>query len=90
MDAIGLLLTTAYRHRINESNVEAGFARFDALTGRGVTYDAFCEAVAVCLRDGLIHEPIRLPDGALQCHWHLELTPLGVADALHHTAPGSV
>jgi hypothetical protein len=37
--------------------------------------------VAACLRDGLIREPVRLPEGALQCHWHLELTPKGVAAA---------
>ena len=36
------------------------------------------------LRDGLIREPIRLPEGALQCHWHLELTPKGVAGSTRH------
>ncbi len=81
MDACSLLLTTAFRHVINEPNIESGFECFAALAGGAVTYDAFCGAVAACLRDGLIHEPIRLPDGALQCHWHLELTPRGVAAA---------
>ena len=80
-DFAGLLLATAFRHQINEPNIEMGFERFIALTGRAVTYDAFCEAVAACLRDGLIREPIRLPEGALHCHWHLELTPDGVAQA---------
>ena len=37
------------------------------------------DALAACLRDGLIREPVRLPEGALQCHWRLELTPKGVA-----------
>jgi hypothetical protein len=81
MHAKALLLITAFRHRINESNIEAGFDRFIELARRPVTYDAFCEAVAASLRDGLIREPIRLPEGALQCHWHLELTPKGVAAA---------
>ncbi len=81
MDAIALLLATALRHRINEPNIEAGFERFSALSGSAVEYGAFCDAVAACLRDGLIREPIRLPEGALQCHWHLELTPDGVAAA---------
>jgi hypothetical protein len=133
MDVRDLLLTTAFRHRINEPNIEAGFERFVALArfpstlhhrsrhgparpghprqhdgenhgpvepghdGNGlepdstrpdpastdhvITFDAFCDAVATCLRDGLIREPIRLPEGALQCHWHLELTPKGVAAA---------
>lgn len=76
-----LLLTIAFRHRINEPNIDAGFERFAAVSAEPVTYQAFCDAVAACLRDGLILEPIRLPEGALQCHWHLELTPAGVAAA---------
>jgi hypothetical protein len=78
MDAESLLLTTALRHRISEPNIEMGFERFIALTGQNIDYAPFCEAVAACQREGLIFEPIRLPEGALQCHWHLELTPLGV------------
>jgi hypothetical protein len=81
MDIRDLLLITAFRHRINEANLDAGFERFNALTGTPVAYEAFCDAVAACLRDRLIREPIRLPEGALQCHWHLELTPAGVAAA---------
>ena len=80
-DASEQLLATAFRHSINEANIEAGYERFAALTGGGIDYDQFCNAVAACLRDGLIREPIRLPEGALQCHWHLELTPKGVAAA---------
>ena len=81
MDARTLLLAAAFRHQINEPNIEAGFERFTALTGQALPYDAFCESVASCLRDHLIREPIRLPEGELQCHWHLELTPAGVAAA---------
>jgi hypothetical protein len=79
VDTVALLLTTAFRHSINEPNIEAAFERFSTLTGRAVPYEAFCDAVAACLREGLIREPIRLPEGALQCHWHLELTPKGIA-----------
>lgn len=79
MDAtVRLLITTALKHRFNEPNVEAGFARFSASIGGSMDYGAFCDAVAACLRQGLIREPIRLPEGALQCHWHLELTAAGV------------
>jgi hypothetical protein len=78
MDAVALLLATAFRHVINESNVEAGYERFAALTNTAVNEDAFRKAIAACLRNGLIREPIRLPEGSLQCHWHLELTPKGV------------
>jgi hypothetical protein len=88
MDARDMLLTVALQNRINEPNIEAGFERFVVLTGDNVTYDAFCDAVAACLREGLIREPIRLPDGALQCHWHLELTAKGVAAARTHVRNG--
>ena len=90
MDTTSLLLITAFRNRINEANIEAGHARFLALTGQAVGYDAFCDAVASCQRDGLIREPVRLPEGSLQCHWHLELTASGIAVARHaltHTKP---
>ena len=79
MDAIGLLLTTIFRHTINEPNVEAGYERFAAIAGAEVGFGAFCDAVGLAVRDGLVREPIRLPEGALQCHWHLELTSEGVA-----------
>jgi len=81
MEIRDLLLTIAFRHRINEPNIEAGFERFQELTGDPIGYGRFANAVASCLRDGLIREPIRLPEGALQCHWRLELTPDGVAVA---------
>jgi hypothetical protein len=81
MDARAALLLTAFRHRISEPNIEAGFDRFIALSPALISYDAFRDAIADCLRSGLIREPIRLPEGALQCHWHLELTPVGVVEA---------
>ena len=36
------------------------------------------EAHAALVRENLIHDPIRLEDQTLQCHWRLELTPAGV------------
>ena len=63
MDTKSLLLTTALRHRINEPNIEAGFDRFRVIAGGSVDYRSFCDAVAACLRDRLIREPIRLPEG---------------------------
>ena len=81
MDAIGLLLTTAFRHTINEPNLEAGYERFAAIMGAEIGFGAFCDAVALAVREGLVREPIRLPEGALQCHWHLELTSAGVTAA---------
>ncbi|HET6233723.1 MAG TPA: hypothetical protein VFE41_01970 [Acetobacteraceae bacterium] len=81
MGAIALLLTTAFQHVISQPNIEAGYERFAALTDGAVDEAAFRDAFAACLHDRLIREPIRLPEGALQCHWHLELTPKGVAAA---------
>ncbi len=81
MDAVSKLLAVAFRHTIDEASIEAGFSRFVAIAGQDVGFDAFCDALAECQRDGLISEPVRLPEGALQCHWHLELTPAGVAAA---------
>ena len=80
-EAIALLLRVAYRNVIREANVELAHEQVVSLTGEALDYATFCDAVAACLRDGLIREPVRLPEGALQCHWHLELTPAGVSRA---------
>ncbi len=76
---IDLLLRTGFRHLVTETNAEAGIARIQELTGQALPDTALYEAVAACLREGLIREPVRLPEGALHCHWRLELTPQGVA-----------
>jgi len=81
MTDVEQVLTVAFRHVVSEPNIEAGFDRFRSLVPEPMGCAAFCEAIASCQRKGLIHEPIRLPEGALQCHWHLELTPKGVAAA---------
>jgi len=78
MDTKSLLLITAFRHVIHEPNIEAAHARFQAIAGGPVEYEAFRDAVGAALHERLIREPIRLLEGALQCHWHLELTPKGV------------
>src|SRR5664279_2746356 len=81
MDAVALLLITAEQHAIGEPDIEAGFARFRSLVAEDIDFAAFCDAVAACQRDGLIREPVRLPETALQCHWRLELTEAGRAAA---------
>ena len=72
------LLLIAFRHSIIEPNVEAAFERIQEIADRKLDSSAFHDALACCLRDGLIGEPVRLPEGSLQCHWRLELTPKGV------------
>jgi hypothetical protein len=83
MNPASELLRVALRHRISEPNIETAFARFRDLTPQQIDYQSFCDAVATCLRQGLIHEPVRLPDGALHCHWQLQLTADGVTAARH-------
>jgi hypothetical protein len=77
MDARSQLLITAYRHSINEASLESAYQQFCTLIADSIDYAHFCEAVAGLLRERLICEPVRLPEGALQCHWHLQLTPAG-------------
>src|SRR4051812_19688575 len=73
-----VLLLIAFRHSITEPNVEAGFERIQAIAGDKLDAGAFHHALASCLRDGLIRDPVQLHEASLQCHWHLELTPKGV------------
>ena len=82
-----LLLVTAFRHRIKESDAEEGRLRIAALTEREIDADAFRAAVGELLRAGLIYDPVNLPPGALQCHWRLELTPEGFEAAQAFGAP---
>jgi hypothetical protein len=77
-DVVNVILVVAFKNRIVEPNVEAGFERFTSLTNGAITETEFHAAVANCLARHLIREPIRLPEGALQCHWHFELTPAGI------------
>lgn len=84
MDPVALLLTTSFRHVINEPNIESGYVRFCEAAAEPIDESAFRAAVAAALRGKLIREPVRLPECALQCHWHLELTPKGVEMARAH------
>ena len=75
--ALRQVLAIAFRHRIDEPSIELAFARVQELTT--VDYATFRDIIDACLRDGLIRDPIRIEEGALQCHWKLELTPKGIA-----------
>ena len=80
------LLAIGFRHAVSAANAEAAFETVQALAGQPLNPNAFHAAVAEALARGLIREPVRLPEGSLQCHWHLELTPDGVAAARTQTA----
>ncbi len=74
-----MILAVASRHRINAPDFDAGHERFVALSGMSVSAQEFQDAVASCVADRLVFDPVRLPEGALQCHWHLEPTEAGRA-----------
>ena len=80
-DVKRIVLEVAFRHQIREPTIELAYERFSALTNAAISEAEFREAIASCLHERLIREPVRLPEAALQCHWHLELTPAGVAAA---------
>lgn len=83
------LLRLAFRHSITAPDAESGIEQLAGLASLAATPNEWRAAVAEALAAGYIHDPVRLPAGALQCHWHLELTPKGVEAArrLRH-APG--
>ena len=78
---LGPLLLVIFRQRITAPDSDAGVAHLAASTDRDATADEWRTAVADALAAGLIRDPDRLLAGALQCHWHLELTPNGVETA---------
>jgi hypothetical protein len=79
MDLDDLLLLIAFRRQITEADSAAGQARVEAIVGRDLDPATFAAAVRRLTTGNLIHDPVFLPAGALQCHWRLEPTPDGVA-----------
>ncbi len=78
MDMTALLLLVAFRHGIKEPDIGAGIAMFEAIIGRKVDEGEFRDALARAVAKGDLRDPVRLLPGALQCHWHVELTPEGI------------
>ncbi|MCC6333224.1 MAG: hypothetical protein IT380_04440 [Myxococcales bacterium] len=81
MTPLDAVLLAALGHVVDAPDVEAGFERVKELTGADFDFASFRFALAAAIREGLLLEPIRLPPGALHCHWRLELTPKGLAAA---------
>lgn len=63
----------AARAGVDADTAEEGFAEIRALTGLAVSDAALAEAVAACVRERLVRDPVRLEPGALQCRWVLAL-----------------
>jgi hypothetical protein len=64
---------------VNVDTAEIGLDVLGDRLGADIPRAALAEAVAEGVRRGLLHDPVRLPPGALQCHWHLEPTARGRA-----------
>jgi hypothetical protein len=78
---LAVLLRICFRHVVTAANADEGFLRVQEITDTQLDPAAFHAAIAEALAAGLIREPLRLPEGALQCQWRLDLTPQGVARA---------
>ncbi len=74
-----LLLRTGLVHFVSAPSAELALGEIERLSGQRIDATDFAAAIADLLSRGLIRDPIRLEDQALQCHWRLELTPDGVA-----------
>ena len=79
MDLGELLLLVAFRRQTSEPDAASGHARVEAIVGRPIDAADFTAAIRRLVYDDLIHDPVFLPAGSLQCHWRLEPTPEGVA-----------
>lgn len=79
MTLIETLLLVIFRYRILVADAGIGIETLAEIGHRNATPIEWRDAIAEAVRAGYIHDPVRLPAGALQCHWHLELTPKGVA-----------
>jgi len=75
------LLLLVLRQRITAWDGDAGMAHLAASTDREASVHDWRSAVSNALSGGYVHDPVRLPTGALQCHRYLELTPKGVETA---------
>ncbi len=71
------LLGLGLRGSLRADSAEHALEIVTALLGRPIAPARFHAALAALLRAGLIREPVRLPPGALSCHWQLDLTPAG-------------
>ncbi|HUB12332.1 MAG TPA: hypothetical protein VMB34_10270 [Acetobacteraceae bacterium] len=77
----GALLRALRERSIMADTMEDGLDALIQRIGGDLSRATVAAAVQDIVADGSAYEPVRLPPGALQCHWHLELTPRGQAAA---------
>ena len=75
------LLRLVFQRPIIADTMEEGLDLLIRRLNRDMPRAEIAAAVQDAVTSGLAYEPVRLPPGALQCHWHLELTPGGQAAA---------
>ncbi len=63
----------AARIGLRADTSEEGLAQIRTLSGFHFTDAELAQAVADCVRDRLLRDPVRLSPGCLQCVWQLEL-----------------
>jgi hypothetical protein len=76
---IDTVLSAAFHARLVAPDADSGITLLAEATRHDATPVAWHEAVARAVHEGYLYDPVRLSEGALQCHWRLELTPKGVA-----------
>jgi hypothetical protein len=78
---IDMVLAAAFHAQLVAPDADSGIALMAEITRHDAVPASWHEAVARAVHDGYLYDPVRLSEGALQCHWRLELTPKGVAAA---------
>lgn len=73
------LLRTIADQPIRADTMEEGLDVLAMRLPGGLSRAALAETVQATVAAGLCRDPVRLPAGALQCHWYLELSPKGRA-----------
>ena len=76
------VLRTVLEQSVVAETMEDGLDLLIQRLGANISRATVAAAVQQAVAEGLAYEPVRLPPGALQCHWHLELTPHGQETAL--------
>jgi hypothetical protein len=76
---IDAVLSVAFHGGLGASDPDTGIALLAEAVGRPDPPAAWRDAIALAVHEGYLYDPVRLHQGALQCHWRLELTPKGVA-----------
>jgi hypothetical protein len=71
------LLRIVGNRPIVADTMEEGLDLLIQLLGGDMARATVAAAVQQVVAERLAYEPVRLPPGALHCHWHLELTPRG-------------